>query len=63
MAIEKPSYRDNIERIKAFYPTKEMLTVSEVIKYTGLCRQTVLKLFSFGSDNYISVATLAREMS
>lgn len=63
MSLEKPSYRDNIERIKERYPTKEMLTISEVMKYTGLCRPTVLRMFSFKADKYISVATLAREMS
>ena len=25
MALEKPAYRDNLERIKAHYPDKEML--------------------------------------
>ena len=27
MALEKLSYRDNLERIKAVYPNKEMLKV------------------------------------
>ena len=49
MPLEKPSYRDNLERIKEFFPTKELL-------------KTVERLFNF-KDGYISVAKLAREMS
>ena len=30
MALEKPAYRDNLERIKAHYPDKEMLKVKDV---------------------------------
>lgn len=62
MALEKPSYRDNLERIKAVYPNKEMLKVKDVQKFCGLSRETVKKLFDF-KDSYISVAKLAREMS
>lgn len=62
MAREKPSYRDNIERIKEMFPTKELLRVGEVAQFTGLSRWTVTKLFEF-TDGYISVAKLARAMS
>ena len=62
MALEKPAYRDNLERIKARYPDKEMLKVKDVQRFCGLNRATVEKLFDF-KDGYISVAKLAREMS
>ena len=62
MAREKESYRDNIERISERFPGKEMLTVAEVVVYTGLDRRTVKKLFEF-RENYISIAKLARGMS
>lgn len=62
MGNELNSYRDNLERIKAQFPTKEILTTGEVIKFTGLSRPTVRKLFTI-ENNFISVATLAREMS
>lgn len=62
MALEKPSYRDNLERIKEVYPNKEMLKVKDVQKFCGLNRETVKKLFDF-KEGYISVAKLAREMS
>lgn len=63
MPREKLSYMDNLERIKAAYPTKEMLNVKEVMDFTGLGRKGVLKYFTFNQYNFISVATLAREMS
>ena len=62
MALEKPSYRDNLERIKEVYPNKEMLKVKDVQRFCGLNRATVKKLFDF-KGGYISVAKLAREMS
>ena len=62
MALEKPAYRDNLERIKAHYPDKEMLKVKDVQRFCGLNRATVEKLFDF-KDRYISLAKLAREMS
>ena len=61
MALEKPSYRDNLERIKEVYPNKEMLNVKNVATFCGLNRKTVLELFGF-NKGYISVAKLAREM-
>lgn len=62
MALEKPSYRDNIERIKEFFPDKELLNIKNVAEFCGLNRRTVLELFDF-TKGYISVAKLAREMS
>lgn len=62
MAREKESYRDNILRIKEFYPTKEMLNKNEVALFTGLDPRTVKKIFEFNGA-YISVASLARQMS
>ena len=62
MGKELKSYRDNLERIKEAFPDKEILTLGEVIKFTGRSRPTVRKLFTL-ENNFISVATLAREMS
>lgn len=63
MPLEKPSYRDNLERIKEFFPNKELLKVKDVQNFCGLNRKTVERLFGFSKDGYISVAKLAREMS
>jgi hypothetical protein len=62
MAKEKPAYRDNVERIKLMFPNKELLNCTEVMDFTGLSRNKVKKMFTF-KDRYISVATLARELS
>lgn len=61
MALEHPAYRDNLERVCNAFPDKEMLTVSEVSRFTGLDRKTVRKRFSM-RQWYISVACLARQM-
>jgi len=62
MPLEKPSYRDNLERIKEKYPGKEYLRMIDVAKFCGIDWRTAKKRFEF-KDNCISVAKLAREMS
>lgn len=62
MAREKAAYRDNLERIKLVYPHKELLNVKEVSTFLGIDVRTVKKYFPL-KHGFISVATLAREMS
>lgn len=62
MPLEKEGYRDNIERIKDAFPTKELLRPGEVADFTGVSKRTVYRLFKFNKDGYISVACLARQM-
>lgn len=62
MAREKEAYRDNLERIHERYPDKEFLTVSDVSSFLGCCRAWCKRNFPF-KGNYISKATLARELS
>ena len=62
MAREKECYRDNLERIAERFPGKELLTVQDVVDYTGLNRKTVKRLFEF-KENYISLVKLARCLS
>lgn len=62
MPLEKPAYRDNLERIKEAFPTKELLRVCEVSKFLGIDVKTTKKYFEF-RNGYISAAKLAREMS
>lgn len=61
--MEKEGYRDNIERIKAMYPTKELLTIKEVSKFLGIDARTVKKTFQLVNGKYMSVAVLARKIS
>ena len=62
MAREPQAYRANLERIKACYPDKELLNIGEVKAFLGIDRDTVKRRFPF-KHNYISVATLAWELS
>jgi hypothetical protein len=62
MAREKEGYRDNLERIKEVFTDKEMLSISDVVRFTGMCYRSVMKRFTF-KNKYISVADLARQMS
>ena len=63
MPREKPSYRDNLERLDEAFPDKELLTITDVSNFIGICRRVTKEMFSFNTYNYISKATLAREMS
>lgn len=60
--MEHPDYRNNLEQILQFSEGRQMLTVGEVMKFTGVKHyKTVHKLFPF-VGGYISAATLARHM-
>ena len=62
MSREKELFRDNLERLDAAFPNKEMLTQKDVSKYTGIGEWTVPKHFSFRKHR-ISKTVLARELS
>lgn len=62
MAIEKAGYRDNLERLNDFFPDRELLSVLDMVKFTGRHRATVKKLFKF-SNGYISKVEVARQLS
>ena len=62
MPREKPAYRDNVERIKEMFPDKELLKPGDVAKFAGCSVRTVRRRFDL-SKGYISVASLAREIS
>ena len=46
MSIEKKGYRDQLARLNDFFPNKDMLTVSEVARFTGKDRKTIRKYLS-----------------
>jgi len=63
MPRECEAYRDNLDRLEKRFPCKELLTIHDVLGFTGIKNfYTVKKLFPFQS-NYISKATLARCLS
>ena len=43
MPIEKEAYRDNVERLKSFFPDKELLNMKEVSDFCGIDVRTVKK--------------------
>ena len=65
MAREKEGYRDNLARIDAAYPDKELLSLAEVSRYLGVHRETAGKLLKgkMLPGNKISKVTLARAIS
>ena len=61
--MEHPAYRDNLEQILSFTGGRQLLTITDVRKFTGLKDpRTIKKKFPYFVDNCISAATLARCM-
>lgn len=59
----KADYIDNLQRIKEMFPSKELLTIGDVKRFTGIAdNRTAKRRFPF-RENAISVATLARCLS
>ena len=57
---EHIDYRNNLEQILDFTGGKQMLSIRDVMNFTGIRHyRTVHKHFPF-ADGYISAATLAR---
>ena len=63
MAREKEAFRDNLQRLKEAFPNKEILNASEVARWAGMSRETVIKHYGIEKNKGISVATLARKLS
>ena len=60
MPREHAFYRDNLEQILAFTEGRQLLTVAEVGRFTGLADpRTIKRRYPF-VENRISAATLAR---
>lgn len=65
MPLEKPSYRDNLERVLEAFPSPhgEMLTVQEVARFLGKDPRTIKRIFPNIKPFGISKASLARFMA
>jgi hypothetical protein len=57
--MENAYYRDNLERVLARFPGKELLSIKDVCEFTGLNFRTAKKRFPF-TDKHITAATLSR---
>ena len=60
--MEHPAYRDNLEQILNYTGGRQLLTVTDVRKFTGLVDQRTIKRRYPFVDGRISAATLARCM-
>ena len=65
MPREKEAFRDNLERIDAMFPGKELLTRADVVRGFGLTRKAVERMLAgkMFDGQYISKAALARLIS
>ena len=63
MSREKEGFRDNLERIDAAFPDKELLTVTDIAKFEGSDRGTVRKRYRFNQFHRITKADWARQVS
>ncbi len=61
MPREKEGYRANFERLNEFFPDRDLLSVQDMIRFTGRNYRTVRKRFPF-KDNYISKVEAARAL-
>ena len=61
--LEKPAYRDNLERLDAAFPDKENLTIADVARWLGKGPRLVKKVYDIQPHIGISKATLARKLS
>lgn len=60
---ERPDYRDNLEQVLAFTGGRQLLTIGDVRKFTGLKdARTVRSHFTFCEGGYISAASFARQL-
>lgn len=62
MPREKEGFRDNMERLNEFFPDRDLLSVTDLVKFTGRDRRTVTKFFPF-KNNYIGKVEVARTLS
>ena len=55
----KETYPDNMERLCAMFPDREMLTITDVARFTGWSRDKVVKTLPIKKGFGISKASLA----
>lgn len=65
MAREKECFRDNLERLDAKFPDKELLSMAEAERCLGIDRRTISKIVGgkILPGNKISKVALARAIS
>ena len=62
MQAEREALQINLERLNEFFPDCDLLSVTDVVRFTGRDRRTVVKFFNF-RNNFISKVEVARTLS
>ena len=62
MQAEREALQINLERLNEFFPDRDLLSVTDVVRFTGRDRRTVVKFFNF-RNNFISKVEVARTLS
>lgn len=62
MSREKENYRNNLELILKDFPSKNLLSVSDVAKWGGRDRRVVKRMY-FGDKTFLTPAELANRLS
>ena len=60
---EKPLYRDNLERLDAAFPGRELIRKSEVAGWLGISKTTLRERFDLPPGQYVSKVAIARALS
>lgn len=66
--MEKPAYRDTLERLRELYPGREHLNITECAKYFRVDRRTLLNDKTFpakklGRHYVVPLVSLARYLA
>ena len=60
---EKPLYRDNLERLDAAFPGRELIRKSEIAGWLGISKTTLRERFDLPPGQYVSKVALARALA
>lgn len=63
MPKEKPGYRDNLERLDAAFPGRELIRKSELAGWLGIDKRSVERNFDLPPGIYVSKVCVARMLS
>lgn len=60
MSRELPGYRDRLQEVTQFFGGKQILTIGDVRRYTGMVDpRTIRRHFPFGKRKFITLSEMA----
>lgn len=63
MGREREGYRDNLERLDAAFPGRELIRKSEVAGWLGISKTTLRERFALPPGQYVSKVAIARALT